>query len=374
MQSGDGWLVRIKPRLSRISAQEGELIADRALACGNGIIELTARGNLQLRGLTPASAAQLADVAVAAGLACSEPSAERRRNILLSPMAGEPACRVARDLEARLIADTALTALPGKFGFAVDDGEALGLGGAGADIVLRVAGGAWQVGAGDGAAARRRSPDAAAEAAIALAHDWLTGDWLTGGVPSRRSNGVQSEGAGKVAVGWLPAHRAFGVGVPFGQTDAATLRRICAVSRRFGDGVLHVTPWRVILLSGIRAPDLPALHKAAAGLIVSPDDPRLLVSACIGRAGCLSGSVDARKDALTLLAAGLEAASLHVSGCAKGCAHPGRAAVTLVGDGGRYGLVRDGRAGDTPQIDGLTVARVADHLRSQQRRGRVNRS
>ena len=40
---------------------------------------------------------------------------------------------------------------------------------------------------------------------------------------------------------------------------------------------------------------------------------------------------------------------LHVSGCGKGCAHPGSANVTLVGRPDGYGLVIDGRAGDTPQ-------------------------
>ncbi len=39
---------------------------------------------------------------------------------------------------------------------------------------------------------------------------------------------------------------------------------------------------------------------------------------------------------------------LHVSGCGKGCAHPRRAEVTLVGRADGIGLVIDGRAGDTP--------------------------
>jgi precorrin-3B synthase len=44
---------------------------------------------------------------------------------------------------------------------------------------------------------------------------------------------------------------------------------------------------------------------------------------------------------------------LHVSGCAKGCAHAQAAAVTLVGREGRYDLVLDGRAGDRPILAGL---------------------
>ena len=50
---------------------------------------------------------------------------------------------------------------------------------------------------------------------------------------------------------------------------------------------------------------------------------------------------------------------LHVSGCAKGCAHPRRAGLTLTGRADGYGLVIDGMAGDTPR----TVLR-ADQIES----------
>ncbi|MBC9210132.1 precorrin-3B synthase, partial [Roseomonas aerophila] len=46
---------------------------------------------------------------------------------------------------------------------------------------------------------------------------------------------------------------------------------------------------------------------------------------------------------------------LHVSGCAKGCAHPGAAPATLVGQPGGLALVRNGRAGDPPAAAGLTL-------------------
>src|SRR6185437_11357738 len=39
--------------------------------------------------------------------------------------------------------------------------------------------------------------------------------------------------------------------------------------------------------------------------------------------------------------------AVHISGCAKGCAHPGAAALTLVGQADGVALVNDGRAGDT---------------------------
>ena len=343
MQSGDGWLVRVKPRLGRIAAAEGLLVADWARRFGNGLIELTGRGNLQLRGLTLESAEVVARAAVAAGLASADPAVERRRNVLLSPLAGEAACAVARALERGLAADGRLAALPGKFGFGVDGGG-LGLGGVAADIVLRADGGGWCV--GEDCFVTGGAP----AAALVLARNWRD-------LPPRAARG-----SAPVAVGWLPTWRAFGFGVRFGQFDAAVLERLCGSARAHGDGVLHLTPWRVVLLSGVAKAAVAALAEDAGPLIVEPDDPRRWVSACVGSVGCPQGSVNARADALALLAAGVAVESLHVSGCAKGCAHPSPAAVTLVGRDGRYGLVRQGRAGDTPQSDGLTVADLARHL------------
>lgn len=367
MQSGDGWLVRLKPRRARVTAAQGRLIAGQAARHGNGIIELTGRGNLQLRGLTSASAERLARFAVEAGLADPEPAVERRRNILLAPLADDAACGLATELERLLAADDALSVLPGKFGFAIDGGP-LRLHDSAGDILLRAADGGWQVGAAFGADPARCAAQAAPGVAIALAHDWIRS-----GATGRPSCGHGAdEGAGRQAIGPLPALRAFGIGLPFGQTDAATLDQLSGLAGRFGDGILHATPWRAVVLSGVAPEDAGALRAAAtalaARLIVEPDDPGRLVSACVGRPGCGSGSVDARADARALLdggallRAGVRAASLHVSGCAKGCAHPGPAAITLVGRAGRYGLVRAGRAGDTPDVDGLTLAEVARQL------------
>jgi precorrin-3B synthase len=39
---------------------------------------------------------------------------------------------------------------------------------------------------------------------------------------------------------------------------------------------------------------------------------------------------------------------IHVSGCAKGCAHPARAALTVVGTGTGCALVANGSARDEP--------------------------
>jgi precorrin-3B synthase len=55
MLSGDGWVVRVRPEGGRLTADAGAGIAAAAQAHGNGLIDLSARGNVQLRGVSEAS-------------------------------------------------------------------------------------------------------------------------------------------------------------------------------------------------------------------------------------------------------------------------------------------------------------------------------
>ncbi|MDT8267566.1 hypothetical protein RQ832_30265, partial [Roseomonas sp. DSM 102946] len=93
------------------------------------------------------------------------------------------------------------------------------------------------------------------------------------------------------------------------------------------------------------------------------------IRACPGLRGCASASVDTEADAAALAGRGLPRTGLlHLSGCAKGCAHPGPAAVTLVGEAGCYGLRRDGTAREAPERRGLSIAEVTDWLLGAQDR------
>ena len=52
MQSGDGLVVRMRPRGGRLSAAQAAGIAELAERYGNGLIDLTSRANLQIRGVS----------------------------------------------------------------------------------------------------------------------------------------------------------------------------------------------------------------------------------------------------------------------------------------------------------------------------------
>ena len=73
------------------------------------------------------------------------------------------------------------------------------------------------------------------------------------------------------------------------------------------------------------------------------------VAACAGAPACPQAGGPTRPLARALAAGVPRGAMLHVSGCAKGCAHPGPAAVTLVAVPGGFALTRDGAARDAPE-------------------------
>jgi precorrin-3B synthase len=133
------------------------------------------------------------------------------------------------------------------------------------------------------------------------------------------------------------------VGIAFGQLSAAAL--VLLARRSAG---LRITPWRMILVE--RAQEMPQFE----GLVIDADDPRLSINACTGAPVCPQAHAETRALATALgphLGVG---ASLHVSGCAKGCAHPGISAITLVATKDGFDLIRNGSAGDKPLVHGLT--------------------
>lgn len=84
MQTGDGLLVRVKPPAATLTPAQAHAVAEGAAAFGNGIIELTQRGNLQVRGLRPDTVAPFAAAIRDAGLAFP-PAQERRRPVMPPP-------------------------------------------------------------------------------------------------------------------------------------------------------------------------------------------------------------------------------------------------------------------------------------------------
>ncbi len=346
MMSGDGLVVRLRPRLGRIDGIQAAGLADLARRHGSGVIELTRRANLQIRGVTEGAHPALLEGLAALGLLDPDPETEARRNILVAPFdAASP--RIARRLEAAL---PLLPPLPAKFGFAVDAGPAPLLGDAPADIRIERSRSGLLVRA-DGAATGRAVGDAdAVSAALDLArwfaarrgaHRRMAPCLREVPLPARFAGTAPCPAAPRPVPGLRPEGAL--AGLPFGQMAAGTLAALAAAPG------LRLTPWRLILVEGAR--------RMPAGLVRDPADPLLAVDACPGAPFCAQASVETRPLARRLAR---RLPGLHVSGCAKGCARSAPAAVTLVGRDGRFDLVKHGRAGDTPVRSGLSPEDLDD--------------
>jgi precorrin-3B synthase len=146
---------------------------------------------------------------------------------------------------------------------------------------------------------------------------------------------------------------ALGIAMPFGHAEADTLAELARRAAVEGVRAIRPAPDRVLMLIGVPPANASGLAAAAAdlGFIVDAVDPRRRIAACAGAPACASGFIAARSLAAALaprLAELPDGIAVHVSGCAKGCAHPSPASLTVVGDAEGCGIVRNGTARATP--------------------------
>ena len=359
MLSGDGLVVRLRVPQGRLTPAQARGVAGLATRYGNGMLDLSNRGNLQLRGVDPARHEGLIDALRALALIDVDERTERRRNIMVSPFwqAGDDTDFLCQALSAAAQAH-ALPDVSAKFGYAVDAGPQPVLQADPADIRFERSAQGQLLLCIEGA--MRGKPVTRATAvteAIALA-EWVRAQGVTRAARATATGAPlpagfdcpRQAGQGTPAPGLYPSGAL--VACAFGQMEAETLAALAEL------GPLRLTPWRRMLIEGAtRLPDL-------SGLITAADDPLLRVIACIGAPGCAQSRGETRALARRLAAVVPKGQRLHVSGCAKGCAAPRATDLTLTATApARYDLIHDGRADAPPDLRGLTPAAIASHLR-----------
>jgi precorrin-3B synthase len=352
-EAADGWLARIRLPGGLIGAGQMRVLARLADELGDGRVELTSRGNVQLRGLAADSAERLTEQLAQAELLPSL-SHDRVRNVLASPLAGLDGGRdlgeIVRALDAGLCGRPRLAELPGRFLFAVDDGRG-DVAGLGADVVAEVrADGAVVNGlavASGGAAAGAGAADVAdavvsvmlacAEAFLDEAADqggtaWRIADLEDGAERVRAAVAARlglaaagrPPGGGESASGGTAVRPVGIVGhaavllAPVGRLTAAQLDWLAG---HVGGRAARITPWRSVVLPDLA--DASGVLREAAGLGFGVDgtSPWLRVSACAGRPGCASALADVQADAAGF-AARWPDRIVHVSGCGRHCGRP----------------------------------------------------
>lgn len=338
-QAADGGLARIRLAGGMITAAQLAALAHAATEFGSPAMELTSRGNIQVRGIH--DAASLAAAVETAGLLPST-THERVRNIVASPLSGRSGGLgdvrdAVRDLDSGLQKRPDLAELPGRFWFGLDDGRG-DISGLTPDVSTHLT-------SSDNAAVLVAGRDTGVRIAASQAPDTLlelahtfqrirgnrwrtseldnTDELLAGsGLNPTAPAGATWSPVDVPPVGWITqddGRITLGAAVPLGVLRARTAEFVAAIT-----APIVVTPWRSLLIcdleEGIADTSLRVL--APMGLIFDEHSPWLSISACTGSPGCAKSLADVRSDAAAAAAAGEPGGRRHFVGCERACGSP----------------------------------------------------
>ncbi|WP_238157212.1 precorrin-3B synthase [Kribbella sp. VKM Ac-2571] len=338
-QAADGGLARVRVPGGRLTATQLDVLRLAAAELGDGRLELTSRGNVQIRGLQADGPRDLSDRLFAAGLLPSI-AHERVRNILASPLSGldqqsrYDVLPVATALDLALCDRPALADLPGRFLFALDDGRG-DLAEQAADVAVRALDERTAL-LSLGTRGVRVEWNVVPELMLAAAEAFLEvrdQEWRIAEVA--RGEELVLERLGLRATEGLPAETArvaagvhgtaLVVTVPLGSLTQEQAAALVGV----GDEV-RITPWRSVVVPA------GSTGLEEVGLVITPDSVWEGVTACAGQPGCAKALADVRADATRLVSGMARVGRMHWSGCERRCGKPGAAFVDVLAVGNGY--------------------------------------
>jgi precorrin-3B synthase len=347
-QAADGALARIRLPGGALTAAQLAALAETSNRLGSATLELTGRGNLQIRGITDVAA--VADVIATAGLLPS-PTHERVRNIVASPLTGRVGGNAdvrtwVRELDAAICSESRLADLGGRFWYSIDDGRG-DVSGLGADAGVHVLDDhAALLLAGRDTGVRLTAREVV-ETLVAVAvrfvevrgSAWRISELTDppGLWPGARL-GDRFPPVTRPPVGWIEqddGRVALGAAVPLGVLSARVAEFLAAM-----EAPLVVTPWRSMLVCDLDAAvaDTALRLLAPLGLVFDENSPWLAVSACVGSPGCAHSIADVRADAAQSLHDDC-GVHRHFVGCERACgSSPAGEVLLATGDG--YRLLR----------------------------------
>lgn len=424
----DGGICRIKLPCGQLTAAQAEAIATASAGYGSGVIEMTNRANLQIRGIQTSNADALITALLEAGLGAVSPGGDDVRNVMVSPSAGiDPAALIdttplAIQILALLQTQSRLHQLSPKFALSLDGGERLAMLEHPHDLWLsaiedkqaiaakqktRFAFGLAGCPARSDALGTNALGTVAADQVVALveavlhtfldlatpeqsrmrqllqtlsAQEFLRRVQLR--LPFALSNDVsawQRQPAQPHAhIGThaqiQPALYYVGAVPALGRINAAQLHALAQLSAQYGDGILRLTPWQSVLLPNIPSTSTAMVSGELQEICFSThvDEPLAHLIACTGSRGCAKGRADTKADALQL-AQLLQSKSIHpavhLSGCSRSCAAAYVAPFTLLAVAeGHYDLFQRAQGAsaveNSTEIFGKRIAANVDILQA----------
>lgn len=405
MMTGDGLLARIGLN-GPIAPQDLIRIGELARFHGNGLIDISARGNIQVRGLTAVSAQALeADISRLNLPLRNEIPVETGALAGLDPREIANPEPLAAAIHAFVAQHNLSQRLAAKFAVVVDGGGQLPPHGLLADIrlmaVRREDALFWQVVLGGTATTGRcvglvADADAKTAATLVLARiaamdvplrgreldptdvrEWLA-PWLLEHPVSYTATEILPYGLFALE----NDQRAARIGIPFGQCPAKTLTDLARHAETAGITKIRPAIDHSLVFFG-HEDACRAMVDVSQALILSNNDPRAIIAACPGKPACNSASLQThRLGQIAALEIGdlLDGSfTLHFSGCTKGCAHPAKALLNLVGMNDGTALIFEGKTSDMPLKlirhgeEGKALGALADLVRLERGAGETTR-
>ncbi len=361
-------------------------MVDLAAEVGLKSVQITNRANLQLKltaALTPDLLQQLENAELAAPIAV----VDHLRNIMASPTAGIDTQAVfdtrpmVRVLDSYISRNPALAALSPKFSIGIDGGEVVSIRQRPNDLILVAhrQGLRLFLNMGDGIELDTELGCTVDNCANFIAHIYhiylehaaalpntsqqhrrskqprlrqLVAHWGLAWFRSLLAAEFDDQHELNLQTNYQPEshlgiHRQCEAGYSYvgliltlGQISIDQLHCLGDLANQYGDGNLRLTPWQNVILPQVLDADIPNLIQALTklGLPTNTDHPAGSIAACRGKPGCQAAETNSHDHAQFLIQQLIDRLDqplqIHISGCAKGCAHPLGSDIALLGVSG----------------------------------------
>lgn len=361
----DGLLARLRVPGGQLSVEKALKIAHAAEKFGNGLIDLTNRANLQIRGIKPESQDALIDYLLGTDLVSKDPVHDRLRNITIDPLAGLMEAELIDCSQLSVELDQALASfeqrqhyspklsivldgggpsriasLPHDFAFVANrktadqlsfqmfiKGQPTGISlepETLAPTIIKILESLIPLSAARPISLKHLLKMLGLNALISHVRNHVTlgnvepEQFLKSNKLTPLIGSCEQKGQGLFAVN---------LASPSGQLQHFHLEGLAELSQRFGNGQLRLTPWQSIIIPNVDEDHIADVwpRAEALGFLTQEEEQNLRVMSCAGNKGCIHGHFETKQTSLEIrddLAsmAITKPICVHLSACEKGCA------------------------------------------------------
>lgn len=297
MKTGDGLLVRITIKFGRVRSEVAQKLAELSAKYGNGHLDLSARGNLQFRGVSEKTYEPLRAELTQLGF-----NSDKNFSIIANPLD-----KNAQDFAEKLYEalNTQRISLPEKFLIIIDGGEVFPLSAMPCDLYMK-------------------AEKADITEIISVLKTIQKCD--------KKPANVNAQPA---MIGFIPLTVQYGiisVAATFGRIETEQLKKLADIAKKHSDEEIIFAPFRRVILPNVTSENSSSVLQKLAeiGFIINVDDPLLNIHACVGAPACSSAYGETRKLANKWAIDHPNMKQIvHITGCSKGCAYRGKADITI---------------------------------------------